>query len=233
MTPPRRLAPTEQMIADLIAAGGVLRVPYWREQGQPDYRQRVEAAQHWGKVPEGKRLVSEHTRGGELEIRLEDAPEGTVIPPAPVPVPARVSKPHPVARQYRDDNANHQVSKASLPRVVRILHALVAECEKRGYEMKKLHPEPPQRHGYARMSMKGGPDFEITVRSHRYPLHVFEEKVPLRGAWEEQERFRKSDYYSTTARGSAAHRPLRQGSHRTADGQPGGVQPGGAPVLLG
>jgi hypothetical protein len=106
-----RLSPTEQLIADLLAAGGVLRVPYWRRQGEPDYRQRVDAAQRWNKVPAGKRLTTDLVQG-ELEIRLVDAQEGTDIAAAPVPVPARLSKPRPVAQRYRDDRLRDQVSRA-------------------------------------------------------------------------------------------------------------------------
>jgi hypothetical protein len=72
---------TEELIADLIAAGGLLRVPYWRREGEPDYRQRAIAAQRFGKVPPDKRLVMEHISGGELEIRLEEPlPGGTPLP---------------------------------------------------------------------------------------------------------------------------------------------------------
>src|SRR5690242_8832089 len=46
---PRRISPTEQLIADLLAAGGVMRVPYWRREGEPDWRARVFAAQRFGK----------------------------------------------------------------------------------------------------------------------------------------------------------------------------------------
>lgn len=184
----RALRPTEQLIADLMESGGVMRVPYWRSQGERDYRQLVDAAQRWNKVPEGKRLVTDH-HPGELEIRLVDAPEGTVIAPQPVPVPARLSKPHPVARQYREDTAHHQVSCAALSRVVRIIHALAVECEHRGYELKKLNREPSG-------GSRGRADLMVEIRGHSYPVEISEEKVPLRGPWEEQERYRKSDFYS-------------------------------------
>jgi hypothetical protein len=183
------------LIVDLIDAGGVLQVSRWRERGERDYLQLVDAAQRWGKVPEGKRLVTDHTLGGQLEIRLEDAPEGTVIAPAPVAVPARLAKPHPVARQYRDDTDRHQVAKASVSRAVRIIHALAVEAEVRGYEVKKLQFDLPPRRGYARRSMNGDADFSIGIRGHHYGLHLSEEKVPLRGVWEDQERWKRTDYY--------------------------------------
>jgi hypothetical protein len=171
-----------------------MRVPYWRRDGGPNYRQLIDAAQRWSKVPVGKRLISEMDRG-ELIVKLIDAPAGSVIAATQVPVPERVTKPHTVARQYRDDTQRQCVSRTSLARAVRIVHAIARECDRRGYEIKKLSAELPPRRGYANRSMKGGSDFEIVVRKHRYLLHVAEEKVPLRGVWEDEQRWRKDDRY--------------------------------------
>lgn len=198
-TPSKPLAPTEQLIADLLAAGGVMRVPYWPKEGEPNYRHLIDAAQRWNKVPEGKQLISEMDRG-DLIVRLIDAPEGSLIAPTPVPVPERVTKPHQLARQYRDDTQRQCVSRAQLSRAVRIVHALAAECDRRGYEIRKLSAELPRRRGYANRSMKGSADFEIVLRGHRYPLHISEEKVPLRGVWEDEQRHRKEDRYYPVAR---------------------------------
>lgn len=192
---PRRVGPTEQLMRDLVAAGGVLRVPRWRNQGDPDYGQLVRAAELWDKVPGGKRIETEWVEGGQTEIRLVDAPEGSVIEAKPVSVPARLTKPHPVARQYRGDTAHHRVSRASLSRCARIIHALATECERRGYEMKNGRREPKTDNRRAGRASDRA-DFTIQVRGHSYPLNLSEEKVPERGAWEGQERLRKTDYYT-------------------------------------
>jgi hypothetical protein len=181
--PARPLSKTEQLIADLVAAGGKLRVPYWREQGEPDYRQRALAAQRFGKVPADKRLVLERMRGGELEIRLDDA----LPAPPPVPVPVRLPRPHPVAKRFRDDSDNHQVSRALLARAVRIVHALAAEAERRGHGV--ANPKRPAHERSARDSAKESvPHLGITVGNHAYSLNVAEAKVLLRGVWEERKR---------------------------------------------
>src|SRR5262249_15686713 len=117
---PRPLSPTDQLVADLLVAGGVLRVPQRRALGEPDYEQRVIAAQRFGKVPPGKRLRTGY-EGGELEIRLEDAPPGTEVEARAVPVPARVSRPHPIAKQFRDRTEYHEVSRKQLNRCTRLI----------------------------------------------------------------------------------------------------------------
>ena len=189
----RRLSKTEQLIADLIAAGGVLRVPRWREQGAPDYEQRVHAAQRFGKVPEGKRLRIDWVQGGELEIRLEDAPKGTNVATAPVPVPKRIGRVHPVARTFRDQTDRHEVSRVALPRCVRIIHGLAAEVEKRGFTASNV----AQSRGAARndWTPKDG-HLTIEIRGHHYGLRISEEKVLLRGPWDAETRRRAEARYA-------------------------------------
>jgi hypothetical protein len=184
---PRTLSKTDQLIADLIAAGDVLRVPYWRREGEPDYRQRALAAQRFGKVPAGKRLVLEHVSGGELEIRLDDALPGSDIDARPVPVPARLIKPHPVAGRYRDDSDYHQVSRAQLSRSVRLVHSITVEAERREHQV--AYPRRVAREFSARDSAKEPvAHLLVTVGNHTYSLNVSEEKVLLRGVAEERKR---------------------------------------------
>jgi hypothetical protein len=181
---PRALSKTEQLIADLVEAGGTLRVPYWPERGQPNYRQRAMAAERFNKVPSGKRLVMHHVRGGQLEIRLEDEIPGTAL--GPVTVPARLSRPHSVAVRFRDDTDRHQISRAALPRSVRIIHALVTEAERRGHTV--AYADPPHRDRSARGAKAGVAHIVISVGHHPYSLGISEENVILRGVWEERRR---------------------------------------------
>lgn len=120
----------EQLIDDVIAAGGVLRVE--RSYGRSDWQRRVRQAIRHNKVPAGKRLeYSSNWRDDFAEIRLVDAPEGTTPVLLPVPVPDHVSRYHPVVQAVRKDKDRLEVSNAALPRASRLLHALVVEAERR------------------------------------------------------------------------------------------------------
>lgn len=202
--PPRAPLKTEQLITDLLAAGGVMRVPYWREDGQPDYRQRAIAAQRFGKVPPDKRLVMERVRGGQLEIRLEHALSGANAELQQVPVPVRLTRPHPVAARYRDGTDAHLVSRAMLSRSVRIIHALACEAERRGHKVAAANV--PKYERSARNSTKDPvPHLTITVGNHSYSICISEEKVLLRGVWEERKRIqeehrRHNPYYASSER---------------------------------
>jgi hypothetical protein len=187
----RALSATDQLVADLLAAGGVLRVPHRRGVGEPDYEHRVISARRFGKVPPGKRLRTDYVRG-ELEIRLEDSPPGTEIDARPVPVPSRLSRLHPVARQFRDRTEYHEVSRKQLGRCTRIIDGLATEVDRRGYRMSN---ETKTLEGYRdeRWSASRDGHLVVTIRGHDYDLRVWEEKVSLRGDWE-RERQRRAEH---------------------------------------
>ena len=69
----------------------------------------------------------------ELRIDLRDAPDGIPTEMFPVPVPNRVARYHPIVAEFRDQSDRHEVSRAQLPRVGRILQGLVVEAERHGF----------------------------------------------------------------------------------------------------
>jgi hypothetical protein len=183
---PKPPGKAEQLIADLVAAGGVMRVSYWREQGQPDYRARVSAAQRFNKVPPGKELVLERVRGGQLEIRLEQA-RSAEAESISVDVPARLTRPHPVAARYRDQHGQHQVARSQLARSVRIIHALAVAAETRGHQVENVR-QPRERSPRDAGKQAAVAHMVVTVANFGYSLGFQEEKVLLRGVWEERKR---------------------------------------------
>ena len=171
-------------MADIAAAGGSLLVPYWREDGQPDLRQRAAAAIRFGKVPDGQRLVMTHVSGGSWSSDWKPTPpvwsllRSQYRPDSP--------KPHPVAGRYRDRTDDHLVSRAAVSRSVRTVHALSVEAERRGYEVS--NSESRDNAEQTRRSREAVTHLVIAIRGHRYQLSVTEEKVLLRGDWEERRR---------------------------------------------
>jgi hypothetical protein len=101
----------------------------------------------------------------------------------PVPVPQRVTRLHPVAQRFRDDTDKHEVSRAQLPRAVRIVHALATEAERRGFSVDNVDKSTK---GYRGDRWTGGNDghLRVRIRGHSYTLRVMEEKVSARGTFE-------------------------------------------------
>src|SRR6266404_283027 len=118
---------TKQLIDDVIAAGGSLRVPrkHWNAKDGVDYQRRAQLAEAHGKVPAGSRLSVKVASTDELVLELipdlqnrSDAVEDASAGFAPVPVPSRLGKPHRVAREFREATSLHEVSRKALPRAV-------------------------------------------------------------------------------------------------------------------
>jgi hypothetical protein len=102
---------TEQLVADVIAAGGMLFRASQVGAEDVNWRQRAYAAQRHGKVPSGKRLTVSSTPTG-YEIMLEDGETGNELGAAPVPVPKQVRNHHPAVREFRDRTMLHEVSRS-------------------------------------------------------------------------------------------------------------------------
>jgi hypothetical protein len=143
-------------------------------------------------VPKGKRLTTRSV-DHELEIRLEDAIPGTEVELRPVPVPQRVTRLHPVAQRFRGDTTRHLVSRAQLPRCVRIVHALVTEAERRGFAVTNVGVSTRNTRDRRWRSDDG--HLIVTIRSHSYHLKVLEEKVANRGAFDAETEYRRSVPY--------------------------------------
>src|SRR5581483_7494800 len=63
---------TQQLVDEVLAAGGSLRVPRkrWNDPGRVDYERRAQLAQSYGKVPAGSRLIVKRASAQELLIEL-------------------------------------------------------------------------------------------------------------------------------------------------------------------
>lgn len=187
----QRLSKTEQLVADLIAAGGTLRLPDHAGHGGVNWRQRAYAAQRHGKVPAGKHL-SVSRSADAFEIRLMDGETGNELGAEAVHVPARVARYHSVARQFRERSDLQEISRKSLPRALRIVHALALELERRGHETALVRVD---RDYYGRTDSKPKKEGQIvvTARGHDIRVRIYEQGCDLRGPWEERLRKREED----------------------------------------
>jgi hypothetical protein len=167
---------TQQLVDDVIAAGGTLRVPRrrWQDPDGIDYENRALLAERYGKVPAGKRLEVVPLED-ELEIRLLDAPgDPGRADLVEIEVPKSVTRYHEAARYFRDDKAHHELSRAQLRRAVVIIHVIATEAERRSWSVSP---------------MSGG--LKIAAGGHNFYLELQEKGVKPRERWEEEvERYR-------------------------------------------
>jgi hypothetical protein len=195
-----RIGAVDRLIRQLEEAGGRIQVqrPDWKNNRclGVDYDQLIQAANRAGKVPPGQRTLSKPLRWPHMEIWYAPAIPGTQIDPHAVPVPAKVSRYHPVVSAMRDLRDRHEVSTAHLPRALRILHALVTEAERRDHQVSLVEDrtEPWERHRWA--ASRDG-HVVITVAGHPQPLRLLEIGMPSRSAWNATHHYRQRDTYFT------------------------------------
>jgi hypothetical protein len=177
---------TQQLVDDVVAAGGTLRVPRrkFHKRGEVDYTRRAELAQNYGKVPPGMALVTAIASDDELEIKLVDAFGGHGSELVPVPLPEKVSRYHRVVREFRDRADRHEVSRAAMPRALRILQAVIVEAERRCYDV-SLVPDG-EADAYGRRSdwigSKHG-HLVISVNGDAESIRVSEDGLSSRTYW--------------------------------------------------
>jgi hypothetical protein len=185
---------TRQLVDDVIAAGGSLRVPrkHWNEKEGIDYERRARLAESYGKVPRGSRLIVKTASAEELLIELvtdrSAAAEGEEEPSlglSPVAVPVRLTKYHRVAREFRDRTNLHEISRKALPRALRIVHALAVEAERRGYEIACVQVHEDR---YGRTEWKPAHDGQLvfTINGHQLKMRIWEKGAGQRGPYEHQ-----------------------------------------------
>lgn len=169
------LRPVDQMITDIVAAGGSLDV----SDGNNYYDGLVASAVRFGKVPEGKLLHVVQRKGwGDKTLQLVDQPAWMTESLHPIPVADRLSKPHPAVVALRADKTRLPFKQAPRQRALRVLDALAKEATRRGYAV--TSPRTEQHQSYQRRQQNQHGDLLITISGHPHALHVSEEpdKIP-------------------------------------------------------
>jgi hypothetical protein len=192
---------TQQLVDEVAAAGGSLRVPrkHWNDRNGVDYERRAQLAESYGKVPSGSRLLIKRVSAEELMIELVTgeaaATRGDGEPSlalAPVPVPTRLTKYHSVAREFRGRTNLHEMSRKALPRALRIVQALAAEAERRGYGLACVRV---REDSYGRTEWKPAQDGQLVfaINGHELKVRIWEKGSGQRGPYEHQMMRWKAD----------------------------------------
>lgn len=193
--PPPRLRPVDQLIADLVQAGGVLQVKRSAGEG-PDYERLVATAIRYGKVPDGKLLVIE--RGNYWDetfvIKFVDPPAWMTVVLEPVHVPDGPTKWHPAVTRIRDSENRLQMKRPVRMRALRILNVLAVTAEAKGYKV--ATGETAHGRGYSGKAEIAG-DLRVSILDHPFGISVTEptDKIPHEATASE---LRQAERYSWT-----------------------------------
>lgn len=218
----KTLSPTEQLVADVLAAGGRLVVQRDGQRSGYDYEQLIANAHRYDKLPVGKRLTSKALSWPEMEIRLVDAPPGTEVALRAVRVPPKVARYHPAVARFRGRTDRHEVSAGTLSRASRFIHALLVEAERRGYEVAHVG-EVHKSYGSGTWTGAQDGHFKVTINGHSYSLRIRESGLPSRAHWQ-RTHYGSREKYPSSGSGSLEielcgysreGRPTRWGDRKT------------------
>jgi len=140
--------------------------------------------------PPGKRLVLERDEDRRLVVVLADAIPGTEVELIQFRVPERVRRLHSVAARFRDQKERHEVSRELLGRAVRIVHALVGEGMRRGYEIAIPPGDVSLRRDEGWSAERDGHLCFASDAAIHY-IRIREKGVVLRGAWQLEHDWRR------------------------------------------
>lgn len=130
------LSPVDQLIKDLNDAGGRLEMT---THSRDHWRNLANSAVRFGKAPAGHILKVESGKDWHTTI-ITAEPLPPWVPPvaSEIPVPATTRSLHPTVRELEKTNRKLPAKKTTRQRALRILDALVAEAERRGYTPKVI-----------------------------------------------------------------------------------------------
>ena len=129
----KALAPVDQLVADVIEAGGQLTI---ESHSHRDVANLASSAMRSGAVPAGKLLkVDSGQSWHEKIVTLVDLPNWVRSDAPPVPVSDRLTRPHRVITEIANGPSHLTIKEPLRKRALRILDALAKEAERRGYEV--------------------------------------------------------------------------------------------------
>ncbi|MFI6827612.1 hypothetical protein ACIBG5_10970 [Kribbella sp. NPDC050241] len=178
------LRPVDQMIADIVAAGGRLEV----EDFQNYYDNLVSSAIRHGKVPEGKLLEIVRRSWPQRVLRLVDKPAWMTAALEPIEVSDRLIKPHSAIVALRADKQHRLRFKPDVrQRALRLLDAIARSASARGWELSCPARNRDDHHPS---------DLAVSITGHTYGLRVSEndDKVPHEPTAKELRDFERWGY---------------------------------------
>lgn len=178
-TPPRpktvpkvRTNYADQLLEELAANDGCLIKPLEPGPRAVNWASRVNAARKSGKIPHTQGLYGYRTHRG-YEIKLVDIPAWRFAELTPLPVPARLAKPHSVVAALQKQPQPMGLTKPVQGRALRIIQSLITATEKQGHRAALGTTQgapPPHRR------RKAPPHFTITAQGESVGFLVLQEQ---------------------------------------------------------
>ncbi|WP_406839237.1 hypothetical protein ACICHK_29620 [Streptomyces sp. AHU1] len=162
----------DQLLEELAANDGCLIKLLEPGPHAVNWASRVSAARKSGKIPRTQELYGYRTHRG-YEIKLVDIPAWRLAELTPLPVPARLAKPHAVVTALQKQPQPMGLTRPVQGRALRIIQSLITATEKQGHKAALGTTQgapPPHRR------RKAPPHFTITAQGESVGFLVLQEQ---------------------------------------------------------
>ncbi|WHM36029.1 hypothetical protein [Streptomyces sp. BPTC-684] len=170
--PQARTNYADQLLEELAANDGCLVKPLESGPHAVNWASRVSAARKSGKIPHTQEVYGYRTHRG-YEIKLVDIPAWRLAELTPLPVPARLTKPHSIVAALQKLPQPMGLTKPVQGRALRIIQALITATETQGHKAALGTTQgapPPHRR------RKAPPHFTVTAQGESVGFLVLQEQ---------------------------------------------------------
>ncbi|MFD4634026.1 hypothetical protein ACFVYR_20015 [Streptomyces sp. NPDC058284] len=218
--PKARTNYADQLLEELVANDGCLIKRIESGPHAVNWASRVSAARKSGEIPHTQELYGYRTHRG-YEIKLVDIPAWRLAELTPLPVPARLTKPHSIVAALQKLPQPMGLTKPIQDRALSIIQALITATEAQGYKAALGTTQgapPPHRR------RKAPPHFTVTAQGESVGFLVLQEQdrsehVPTDKELADAKKYswKRIDRYDYTP-SNRLHFMLRGGnSHRASE----------------
>lgn len=186
------LTPTRQLLADLVAAGGVLERSSREDKTQ--YANLAASINRHGMAPDGQHVVVySGRRWGEHVIKLVSISEWQTESPVDVLARERIGRWHPVVAELRQTGRLDDIPKRHRRRAAALLHCLATEAAARGVAV-EIVKKIEGRDYYARRNQPPGL-LMLNDQEFQCPVGVWQlqDQIPHEPTKQELERRQRWD----------------------------------------
>lgn len=189
---PNELTPTQKLLKDIAAAGGVLQID--TKDDNTNYANLVAIINRRGLAPDGQQVISVRgERYRDLIFRFASVTEWKTEPPTALAEAARI-KWHPVVAALRADKRLDAIAAPQRSRAWRLLQSLAQEAQARGHGVQERRPDR-NHYSSSQDRLKGCLIIEVSPIKCSVSISQLNDRIPHEPTAKELEKARRESWY--------------------------------------
>jgi hypothetical protein len=190
---PNELTPTQKLLKDMTAAGGVLQID--TEDDNTNYANLVAIINRRGLAPDGQQVISMRgERYRDLIFRFSTVQDWKTESPSALAGASRI-KWHPVVAGLRAEKRLDGITAPQRNRACRLLQSLAREAQARGHGVQERRPNR-NHYSSSQDRLKGCLIIEVSPIKCSVGIAQLKDRIPHEPTAKEIERARRESWYT-------------------------------------